>query len=346
MKLFSFCIFFLLNNILSAKEYFYLSNVDKCTIKAVKNGKLVSVAKNSLANIPLEMKQLPRHQRFLSFQINNQVYLTSSQCVYLADDDRPEIKNISNNYNDSEVSFNELVADSNESDFHLNQSSSHEEVLNDNKYFLEFNAGQSAIPNQNVSSVNYNNLFPTDPSNPTVWNAVGTSPYKPKYVIDLEFGDRITKNGFLDFKIRLMKGTKVDTLSLSNVGSSSTLGDNYNWTYSEALTNYYAGYKYLFPNNSVWRPSIAGFIGLSTAKTIIANETTSYNFSSLGLGILSEAGMEYFINTGSAINFNFAYEYLAGRTLKSEHSDGSSSSSPININFSNFSLSLGLKTYF
>lgn len=332
---------------LYAGDYFYLSNVKNCSIKQFRNGKLSITAKKHLANVQLEMTQVPRHPRFLSFNYNNKTYVTSTSCVYLANGDHLPSKQIQNPPFNEDISFYEaLEKNMLEKELITHEKDTTEAIISVTDNFLEINGGQVTLPSQDVQSVSYNDLFPGDTNNPTTWNTVSTGKFHPKMFLSIEYGNKLTENGFLDLKIKTIKGSKVDSLSLTNLSDNSSVGDNWLWTYNEALTNFYGGYKYIWQNDSRWRPTLAGFLGLSVAKSILSDDINSYSFSSTGLAALAEVGLEYYISSHIGLNFNLGYEYLAPRTLNSEHSDGTVTSSPTQIDFSNLSLSIGLKSYF
>lgn len=333
---------------LFAEDYLYLRDVSGCTIKKLIDGKLHSTLKNHLLNVPLDAKQLERTPKFIKFKIKEQTYVASTTCVYVATEDRPEIKDAyQNEYLSDEPVEREIRLvrekkaglESVEAQIAQKQYSLH---LND--YFIEIGGGVANISDQNQIPLDYNNLFPFDPANPVTWSEADQSPYKTKTLINIGFGIKIFDSGFFASKLRTFKGTKVDTLSSTNINTSTTVSGS--WNYSEALTSYYFGYKHLFKSDSAWNPTLSAYLGAISGNTNLSDGTTSYGFTSLSVAGLAEAGVEYLINANISFSINLGYEYVGTRTLKPTDTSGTTATSQTKLNYSNTSGTLGVKSYF
>lgn len=333
---------------LFAEDYLYIRNVPSCTIKKLIDGKLQPTLKNHLLNIPLDAQQFERTPKFIKFKVKEQTYVASTKCIFVATDDHPIIKDV---YHD-EYLLNEpiereirLARERKESLESQEAQLLHKQYsLHLNNYFIELGGGVANITDQNQIPLDYNTLFPTDPTTPVTWSEADKSLYKTKTLINIGFGIKQFDNGFLAFKFRSFKGTKLDTLTSTNINTSTTATGS--WNYSEALTSYYIGYKYLFTSNSSWKPTVSAYLGANSGNTNMSDGTTSYSFTSLGMVGLAEAGVEYLINANISLSINLGYEYVGARTLKPTDTSGTTATSQTKLNYSNTSGTLGIKSYF
>jgi hypothetical protein len=318
------------SNFLLAEDYFYLRNVQNCFIKTYSKGKFTAVNKNEVVNIPLELKQLKRTPQYISFQQKGRTYIASTNCLYLANQDHPEIIDTST---DNAVIAKEVEAD-------------HGEIRENNfqKYFIEMGGGIANIADQGQVPLDYNIFVKPDPANPLIWSDAAKSAYKTKMLFNIGFGIKKFKAGFLAFKVRVFKGTKTDTLSVSSLNNNTTVAGD--WVYSDAITNFYVGHKHLFLNDSAFIPTLAGYVGLSSGSTILSDGVNLYTFSSLGMALYLEAGLEYLVNSSFGIGVNLGYENIGTRNLKPTDNSGTLSSTQTKLNYSNFSGTIGIKSYF
>lgn len=322
-----------------ADDYLYLRNTPNCNIKKLINGKLSPTLKNHLLNTPLEAKQLERTPKFISFKMKEETYVASTACVFVANEDFPEVKDSIRSEQLSEhFKVYEHVLKT-ETEVTQNQYS-----LNLNKYFIEISGGLTNISDQNQIPVDYNILLPSNSTNPVLWSEADKSPYKTKTLVNLGFGLKAFDSGFLAFKLRAFQGTKVDTLSSTNLNTNITVIGN--WYYSEAFTSYYLGYKHLYETDSPWKPTLAGYLGANIGNTTLSDGTDSYNFTSLGIVALGEAGLEYLVNSNISLDINLGFEYIGTRTLKPTENNGATATTQTKTNYSNLSGSLGIKSYF
>jgi hypothetical protein len=317
---------------LLGKDYFYLRNVKQCLIKKYNHGSLEIIPKENLVNIPITVNQLDKSPNYVTFQIKRQVYIASTDCLYLATDNHPEIQD---QLKDDSAIIGDNVDRLAKIDIHENEFE---------KYFLELGGGVANIPDQNQVAADYNVLVKPVAGNPIVWSDAVQSAYKTKLLYGLGFGIEKFDNGFLAFKIRAFKGTKTDRVSSFNVNSGVTVLND--WYYSESIINYYVGHKRIFQNNSVWIPTIAAYLGLSTGKTSLFDGVNSYSFSSMGISALADIGLEYMITKTYGIGLNLGYEYIGSRTLSPVDKTGTVTSARTRLNYSNTSGTLGLKSYF
>jgi hypothetical protein len=317
---------------LLANDYFYLRDVKQCLIKKYNNGSLEIIPKENLVNIPITVKQLDKSPNYVTFQIKRQVYIASTDCLYLATENHPEVQD---RLRDDSAIIGENVDRQAKIDIHENEFE---------KYFLEVGGGVTNIRDQNQVAADYNVLIKPIAGNPIIWSDATPSAYKTKLLYGLGFGIEKFDNGFLAFKIRGFSGSKTDSVSVLNVNSGITLlGD---WYYSETIVNYYAGYKRIFQTNGTWIPTIAAYIGLSTGKTVLSNGSNNYSFSSMGITGLVDIGLEYMVTKTYGIGINFGYEYIGTRTLSPVDKTGTVTTSRTRLNYNNTSGTLGLKSYF
>lgn len=74
----------ILSTTVLADEYLYLRNEPNCRLKAYKNGAMVSTTNNNLFNKPLSLRQFETHPNYVRFEVDNQIYIANSACVYLS----------------------------------------------------------------------------------------------------------------------------------------------------------------------------------------------------------------------------------------------------------------------
>ena len=345
----TFLFFILLwTNFLLAEDFLYFKNAKGCSIKAYRNGKLLEVQKAKFFNIPIESKQLINHPKVLIFKVNEDVYLASTACAFLDNDEGLPKKVV---YDTSPIeNFNDLLDEKTRRQLEdydyatthkLSEDAYKLKVAN---YFVEVNTGFVMLNGKSQVPGDYNVLFPSDPTAPTSWGEAGDASYSPRLLFNFDFGMKKSDIRYLVLKLRMFKGSKTDTLTLTTVNTSTTVEGN--WNFSDIFLNYYAGYKFIFSTNSSFKPCIGAYLGLSSGSTIISDGKTGYKFSSLGIAGLIEGGVEYELALDLRATLNFAHEFLGTRTMNLREGPVNAATFKTKLDYSSNNITLGIKKYF
>lgn len=273
--------FFIFLNIsiveLKAQGYFLSENIKGCTVQAYKNGKLTVVPLENFYNVPLKATQLKMNPEFLGFTVEEQIYIAPKRCLKarVRTADKQTI----------------VIAD---------------------KYYLELEAGLNKISDRGQVPVDYNNLFP--PTSTTAWGIAANSPYKTKSFFQVGFGIAATPESYFAFKFRMFKGSKTDSVTLTDVNTG--LFQTGSWNYSDLFLNAYFGYKIVFIPHTAWKIMIGGYVGASHYSSNLSDGINTFELKSFLLPVfLLEAGTEYRLEEHMAAGINLGYEYLGRRSL-------------------------------
>lgn len=265
---------------LKAQDYFLMENTQDCTVQGYKNGKLETVPPENFYNVPLKATQLKMNPAYLGFTIENQVYISPKRCLKLRvrTADRSTV----------------VVVD---------------------KYYLELEVGVNQISDQGQVPADYNNLFPsTSTTTPTTWGVAPNSTYGTKSFFQVGFGIAATPESYFAVKFRMFKGSKTDSVILTDVNSG--LFQTGVWNFSDLFLNAYFGYKVAFIPYRAWKITLGGYVGASKYSSNLSDGINAFELKSFLLPVfLFEIGPEYRLEEHVAVGINLGYEYLGRRSL-------------------------------
>jgi hypothetical protein len=307
-----------------ADEVYFLNKMSSCTIEMFKDKKLQTVSPIPFSNVVLNVRSIPSKPDYVAFKQNNIIFITKQICVVSTDV-----------YNDD----NHLMGN----EYKKRVEITEKDKFNSYKYFIEFDTGFINVLDNNSVGGDYNEIIPSDSTNPTQWSEAASSDYKAASLISLGFGFKTYKNRFLAFKIRLLNGTKSDALDLVDLNTS--LSEPGAWTYEDTFKNFYGGYKFIFRDYSEWKPILAVYLGVSQMNSTMSDGDVHYELSSIGIAALVEAGIEYHINSNVGLGMNLGLEYLGNRSMKFVDKT-SGNEFKTKMSYTNQYLSLGIKYYF
>lgn len=330
-------------HVVFAREYFYLRNKSNCDVRTSQDSKYVQVPIDDLVHVPIDVKQLEKWPNYVTFKINEKRYIASSTCLYLANDESPEIDDT---IKVIEMAPQEIVIAAPE------LPEVPEEVFAENNYFFDLGTGLVSISDQNQIPEDYNKFFSSDPLNPALWGEADKSAYKTESLLNIGFGIGRTNQRYFAFKFRKFTGVKTDTVSVTDINTNTTTTAEI--SYRDSMTSYYSGYKYIFETGTQWQPTLAGYLGLTTVKTELSHgtslssssSTSSSSFTSKGFAAILEGGLEFLtkFNYGAGVSLN--YEYMAPRVIVPQDSKVSNAGSKTKLNYSNITLAAGLRIYY
>ena len=125
------------------------------------------------------------------------------------------------------------------------------------------------------------------------------------------------------------------------------------FNFKDTFTEFMIGGKYFFLPDSKFKPYVIGLVGFSGINSKFNNVsqisfTNEYELSSSGLIASLELGTEYFFTSHISLGAGFSYNYVGTREFKLKTSDGTLTKDGFTtkMNYTNTSLSAGLKVYF
>lgn len=290
---------------LKAQDYFLSPNMQGCTVQAYKNGKLEKVSPENFYNVPLKATQLKMNSDFLGFKVEDQVYISPKRCLKarVRTADKPKV----------------VIAD---------------------QYYVELETGINQISDHGQVPADYNNLFPPN-STTSSWGIAPTSAYKTKSVFQIGFGIAATPESYFAFKFRMFKGSKTDSVVLTDTNSG--LYQTGIWNYSDLFLNAYFGYKVAFTLYSAWKITLGGYVGASNYSSNLSDGTNTFEIKSFLLPVfLLEIGPEYRLEEHVAVGINLGYEYLGRRSLTAQNG----ASVKTKMSYTNTSETFFIKYYF
>lgn len=309
----------------SAESVYYLHELSRCEVSLYENREFKAVDDQQFVKVVLDVKKLTKSPEYVVFKYNKQIFVTPESCVMSVDTTK-----ISNDLQGNEFKKKP-------------REMSEREKFNGNKYFAEIDFGSMAVADESAVA-DYNEVFPsTSTTNPTTWGKAEDSSYSAGKLISLGFGLRSDNISFFAIKLRLLSGKKSDALDLTDLNTS--ISQRGNWTYEDSFKNLYMGYKFIFLDYSAWKPVIAAYVGPSFMTSTLSDGSTSYELSSLGIGALVEAGLEYHLNSHWGLGANIGYEYLGKRNMTFKD-ESSGTNFKTNMSYSNQYYTFGLKYYF
>lgn len=296
---------FLTSNVF-AQDYYFTDTQIGCNIQVYRDKELEIVNPAPFIDIPLKTKILKYNPNFLGFSIDDQIYIAPKNCL------KPRVKTVAKILPPAEKSY------------------------------AEFEAGYAIVPDKSQVPDDYNNLFPSnDAANPVTWSKASNTKYKANNLFHIGFGTRLKDDRYLAFKARIFKGTKIDTVTLTDINTHTATTDN--WLYNDQLINLYMGYKALFIIKHQWKFQLSGFLGISNYTSNLSNGTNNFELKSQIIPVyLLESGLEYRIESQVSIGTNLGYEYLGKRKIEAPTAKNFSSE----LKYSNFYGSLSVKYYF
>jgi hypothetical protein len=308
-----------------AEAVYYLNNLSGCEIRQYQDKNLRRVDDAPFINKVLNVKQIPKNPKFVAFKFAGLIYITRETCVMDA-----QSKNVSNNLDGRE--------------YDKKKHKSEADKLKSYKFFVEAETGLVNVSGKGAVA-DYNQAFPTQSStNPTSWRAGNGSSYKATRLLSLGFGYRMAPDGFLAFKVRLINGKKSDEVTLTDLNTS--ISQSGVWAYEDSFKNFYGGYKFMFMENSAWKPIVAAYLGVSQMSSQLTDGVDSYQLSSFGLAALLEAGVEYHINSHFGLGGTFGFEYLGNRSMKFKEKTDGATDFKTKLSYNNTYFSFGIKYYF
>ena len=297
---------FISGNLL-AQEYYFTDSQIGCTIQVYQDQQLETVEPGPFLDIPLKAKTLIKNPNYLAFSLNDKVYIAPKNCL------QKRVKTIP------------------------------KAPMQVDNFYLTFEGGTALFSDKSQVPEDYNTLFPsTDPATPISWGKAPSATYKVNYLVQLGFGYGATPNSYYALKVRLLKGAKSDTVSLTDINTNkSTIGT---WTYNDLLVNVYLGYQYLFLTKIKKLKVIAsGYVGFSRYTSNLTEGTNNFSLSSTTYPVfLIETGPEYRIETQVSLGANLGYEYLGNKSIKADGASNFKSK----LSYSNYYSTLLIKYYF
>lgn len=298
-----------------AQDSFFQKSDPKCFIQSFKEGKLSNVDAKTFYDHPLKVKQLPRNPNMVAFKLEDVVYVTPQNCI-----------------SDMVVVKAQKIVTTDPLKLWLQKEN-----------FIMIDFGKPMVADNNPVSGDYNEVFPDQTTNPTTWGKAENSNYTTGLSFSGTFGIRQTPSRFLAFKIRSFSGKKIDTLTLTDVNSGvSEMGS---WIYEDSFINLYGGFHFEFLPDSYWKPTFAGYVGVSRATSTLTDNDVSYKLNSLGFALMAEVGIQRIISQSWAIGSTLGVEYLGARSLKFEDSDEAQGFST-KMTYNNINIALGVKYAF
>lgn len=309
-----------------AENVYYLHELSRCEVSLFENKEFKAADGRQFANVILDARSPAKNPDYVVFKFHNQIFVTRESCVMNVDKTK-----INNDLQGNE--FKKKPRDMSEG-----------EKFKSYKYFAEIDFGSMKVSDEGPVASDYNEVFPsTSATNPTSWGKAENSSYSSGSLLSLGFGLRSNQTSFLAFKLRLSSGKKSDALDLTDLNTS--ISERGTWVYEDSFKNFYVGYKFIFLDDSAWKPVVAAYIGASHMSSTLSDSASSYELSSLGIAALIEAGIEYHLNSHWGVGMNLGYEYLGKRSLQfQDESSGTNFKS--NMSYSNQYFTLGLKYYF
>ncbi len=326
-----------------AGDSFFLEKKNGCVIKLYTNGNFTEVDSAGFISRTLDVKVLKKNPAMVAFKIDDNVYVTSSDCVESVTLDYDLSKESENDFTSDRPVRKSEIQPKKEPAKIKPQNNSAATAADGNDMYFEFDVGSFAISDENQVSRDYNETFPSTTTNPTTWSKADKSKYSAGLLLSAAVGFIQTDIRSIVIRVRSLSGKKTDTLTLSDVNSGTTQTGDFN--YEDSFLNLYGGYRFRFLPHSQWRPSLSGYLGLSRTTTTLTDNSVSYNLSSLGIAFLAEVGLERMLGQSLSISSSMGLEFLGARNLKFEDSENTQGIKT-KMSYNNTYLSLGIKYYF
>ncbi len=319
----------------SDEDYYVLSNEKKCFVKSYNNKKFKNVDPKKFQKIRIFATPHKKNGRYSVFKMKNQIYVTLTSCLDPVSVSRGEFEDLV----DSEPEVEDYS--------YLNRAASNRTVsegmqFNENKYYVELDAGSVKISDKN-QIFPYDDLDGTFEGNVYDFGKPEKSSYKAKSSIALGGGWKMDEGRFLAFKIKSFKGSKQETAPVTVDGVPMEA----DFEFKDTFVSFLIGQKLIFWPEYKFKPILAGYLGLNhISSEFDGGEGKPLKLESSGLSALVEVGFEFLFTNNIGVGLTGGYEYLGKRTFKLKDESERVSGFKSDMSYSNTFFNLGLKVYF
>jgi hypothetical protein len=328
---------FLMTFVCFAQDFKKLSSSKKCYVKKIEKGEFESVNPKKFQGWKLVSKPHSKNKKFSIFKYDGKIHVTPTSCLSeygkIEEDeeevdlqDYSEVNKAGNNWKISRAS------EYSEKEFFIHLTGGVVAIV-DKKRIFEYDQ----LDSENCDEDNPAETCDfTDPSN---------SQYKTGASISGKFGWASTNGNFWLISLKTFKGKKLEqpSITVTNVGTGTA-----DFIFKDRFTNFLFGKKYIFNENSQFRPTLSILGGLSTISSEVEVGEEKFKFRSSGLALNLETGIEYMLNSTFGLTVALGYEYLGQRTFRivKENGDTINNGFKTKQDYSNGYFEAGLITYF
>lgn len=343
-KLLLFLIF--IPNVLLAQtgDYTVLSHEKKCWVKFYNqtNKSFKDVNPKKFHKVRLFSRIHKKDDRISVFKHKNKLFVVLTKCL--------EPVNISTDDFDSMIDSAPTVDDK----YVTRETKSHSFVqglrFDEQKYFLEANAGTASVSDQSQVVDDYGTFdgIEDELGNPITFGKPDKSKYKAGSAFSFGGGWRWGENSFLAFRLKYFSGKKEDSVPFTSAMGSG----NIPFEFQDSFTSFLIGNKWIFLDSSHFKPTIALYAGLNSGKSeLTIADQAKLEFESTGFEALAELGFEYAFNENIALGFLAGYNFMpGGRKWKLKNVEGTEIEEDVGfkskLSYSSLYYLAGLRVYF
>lgn len=338
---FIFLILFLLPYCAYAEvDYFILSKKKKCFVKSYHDKKFFDVDAKRFYSTKIFSRPHKKNDRYSVFKYKNQIYVTLTSCL------NPMII--------AHGDYDNLIdSEPDENYENLNKAATSYKLanglqFNENKYYVELDAGTISISDKSPVNSDYNDLDGTYGTDTLDFHKPLDSKYKAKSSFSIGAGYQLDEGRFLALKLKHFSGEKVDIVpvSITNLG----INGESEFKYEDTFTSFLIGQKFFFWPHYQLKPVLSLFLGvnhITTEATLPTEPEIKLNLESYGVSAMVEAGFEFLFTPNLGISLTGGYEYLGARTFKLKKEDEVVNEGyKSKLSYSNTFINGGIRIYF
>lgn len=325
-------------------DYTVLKQDNKCWIKHYnpKTKSFRNVKREKFYNLRIFSTVHHKDERVSVFKYKNQLFVALTKCLEPVDvtvDDFDSMIDSAPTVDDKYVNRE-------------TKSSSFVQGLrfDQQKYFLEANIGTATVSDQNQVVDDYETFdgIEDELGNPITFGKPEKSKYKVGGAYSFGGGWRWGENSFFAFRVKYFSGKKEDSVPFTSAMGSGDVP----FEFKDSFTSFLIGNKWIFLDSSHFKPTLALYAGLNSAKSeLTIAEQAKLEFESTGFEALAELGAEYAINENISLGFIAGYNFIpGGRKWKLKEVEGTEIEEDVGFkskqSYSSLYYLAGLRVYF